>query len=173
MTTSRPEWVWELHFVEADARGAVNAKQLRQEVSGSGAFPTIPWISPGASGMGSRSRPEVSTSTPRSTTSMAPSPNITANFQWRWQRNPHSRRGPAIPSCGRHSILIGADFPGLLPLECPGPGGFFKFSFYAVQTNPPNTSVWDDVFAPGTERPDQPGGRRHRVFHSSKYSARA
>ena len=29
-------------FVEADARGAVNAKQLRQEVSGSGAFPTIP-----------------------------------------------------------------------------------------------------------------------------------
>lgn len=30
------------HFLEADARGAVDAKQLRQEVSGSGAFPTIP-----------------------------------------------------------------------------------------------------------------------------------
>src|SRR5258708_37212798 len=31
-----------LHFVEADARGAVEAKQLRQEGSGSGAFPSIP-----------------------------------------------------------------------------------------------------------------------------------
>jgi|SRR5579872_5915498 len=31
-----------LHFLQADARGEVTARQLRQEVSGSGAFPTIP-----------------------------------------------------------------------------------------------------------------------------------
>src|SRR5262249_23662367 len=31
-----------VHFLQAEARGAVEAKQLRQEVSGAGAFPTIP-----------------------------------------------------------------------------------------------------------------------------------
>jgi hypothetical protein len=31
-----------LHFLQAEARGAVDARALRQDVSGSGAFPTIP-----------------------------------------------------------------------------------------------------------------------------------
>src|SRR5262249_21684002 len=31
-----------IHLLQAEARGAVAAKQLRQEVSGAGAFPTIP-----------------------------------------------------------------------------------------------------------------------------------
>jgi len=118
-----------VHFVEADARGAVAAKQLRQEVSGSGAFPTIPvditwriWHGLALSARGQYFRASVNDFEG----SLA---EYHGDLQWRWKRWPNFSLGAGY-TIKRASLDVNdSNFPGAFRLNVRGPVGFFKVSF--------------------------------------------
>jgi hypothetical protein len=116
-----------IHFVEAEARGAVEAKQLRQEVSGSGAFPTIPldftWRISRRFAMVARAQ-YLHASVNSFEGSMG---EYHGDFQYRWKPNFSVGAGYTIMK----SFLQVDDshFPGLFRLNVRGPEAFFKISF--------------------------------------------
>jgi hypothetical protein len=118
-----------VHFVEADARGAVEAKQLRQEVSGSGAFPTIPlditwriWRGLALSARGQYFHASVN----NFEGSIA---EYHGDFQWRWQRYPNFSLGAGYTIMRSSLDVNDTNFPGSFRLNVRGPEGFFKVSF--------------------------------------------
>jgi hypothetical protein len=116
-----------VNFVEADAQGTVPARNLRQEVSGSGAFPTIPldltWrISRrfAVSARGQYFRAAVN----NFAASLA---EYHGDLQYRWKPNFSVGAGYTI---NRSFINVNqASFPGLFRLNVRGPEAFFKVSF--------------------------------------------
>jgi hypothetical protein len=118
-----------VHFLEADARGAVNAKQLRQEVSGSGAFPTIPlditwriWHGLALSARGQYFHASVN----NFDGSIA---EYHGDLQWRWRRYPNFSLGAGYTIMRSSLDIDDTKFPGSFRLNVRGPEGFFKVSF--------------------------------------------
>jgi hypothetical protein len=118
-----------LHFLEADARGAVSARQLRQEVSGSGAFPTIPlditwriWHGLAFSARGQYFRASVN----NFEGSLA---EYHGDLQWRWRRYPNFSLGAGYTIMRSSLDINDTNFPGSFRLNVRGPEGFFKVSF--------------------------------------------
>jgi hypothetical protein len=118
-----------VHFLEADARGSVNAKQLRQEVSGSGAFPTIPlditwriWHGLALSARGQYFRASVN----NFEGSIA---EYHGDLQWRWRRYPNLSLGAGYTIMRSSLDIDDTNFPGSFRLNVRGPEGFFKVSF--------------------------------------------
>lgn len=116
-----------VHFVEAYARGAVDAKQLRQEVSGSGAFPTVPlditWRISRRFAMVARGQ-YFHASVNNFEGSIA---EYHGDFQYRWKPNFSLGAGYTIM---RSSLDVSdANFPGAFRLNVRGPEAFFKISF--------------------------------------------
>jgi len=118
-----------LHFIEADARGQVNAKQLRQEVSGSGAFPTIPlditwriWHGLALSARGQYFHASVN----NFEGSIA---EYHGDLQWRWKRYPNFSLGAGYTIMRSSLDVDDTNFPGSFRLNIRGPVGFFKVSF--------------------------------------------
>jgi hypothetical protein len=116
-----------VHFLEAEARGEVTAKQLRQEVSGSGAFPTIPldvtwriWKGLALSARGQYFHASVN----NFEGSLA---EYHGDLQWRWTPNFSVGAGYTIM---RSSLDVNdTNFPGAFRLNVRGPEAFFKVSF--------------------------------------------
>jgi hypothetical protein len=114
-------------FLEADAIGAVTARNLRQEVSGAAAFPTIPvdltWrISRrfALTARGQYFRASVSSFSG----SLA---EYHGDFQYRWKPNFSLGAGYTIM---KTSLDVNTStFPGLFRLNVRGPEAFFKVSF--------------------------------------------
>jgi hypothetical protein len=118
-----------VHFVEADARGAVNARQLRQEVSGSGAFPTIPldvtwriWHGLALSARGQYFHASVNNFDGSIT-------EYHGDLQWRWRRYPNFSLGAGYTIMRSSLDINDTNFPGSFRLNVRGPEGFFKVSF--------------------------------------------
>ena len=118
-----------VHFLEADARGQVNAKQLRQEVSGSGAFPTIPvditwriWHGLALSARGQYFHASVN----NFEGSIA---EYHGDLQWRWKRYPNFSLGAGYTIMRSSLDVDDTNFPGSFRLNVRGPTGFFKVSF--------------------------------------------
>jgi len=118
-----------LYFLEADARGAVQAKQLRQEVSGSGAFPTIPlditwriWHGLALSARGQYFHASVNDFEG----SIA---EYHGDLQWRWRRWPNFSLGAGYTIMRSSLDVDDSNFPGAFRLNVRGPEGFFKVSF--------------------------------------------
>jgi hypothetical protein len=116
-----------VNFLEADAIGAVPARALRQEVSGSGAFPTIPldltWrISRrfAVTARGQYFRASVS----NFDGSLA---EYHGDFQYRWK--PNFSLGAGYTIMRSFLDVNDVDFPGLFRLNIRGPEAFFKVSF--------------------------------------------
>jgi hypothetical protein len=114
-------------FVEAEARGAVEAKQLRQEVSGAGAFPTIPldftWRISRRFAMVARAQ-YLHASVNNFEGSMG---EYHGDFQYRWKPNFSLGAGYTVM---RSFIQVDdTHFPGLFRLNVRGPEAFFKVSF--------------------------------------------
>jgi hypothetical protein len=118
-----------VHFVEADARGAVDAKQLRQEVSGSGAFPSIPvdltwriWHGLAMTARGQYFRATIN----NFSGSIA---EYHGDFQWRWQRWSTFSLGAGYTIMRTALDVNDTNFPGAFRLNVRGPEAFFKVSF--------------------------------------------
>jgi hypothetical protein len=117
-----------VHFLEAEAQGEVVAKQLRQEVSGAGAFPTIPldvtWRVSRRFSVVARGQ-YFHTSVNNFDGSMG---EYHGDFQFRW--TPNFTVGAGYTTM-RTSLAIKNDahFPGAFHLDVRGPEGFFKVSF--------------------------------------------
>jgi hypothetical protein len=118
-----------VHFIEADARAAVTAKQLRQEVSGSGAFPSIPldvtwriWHGLALSARGQYFHAAIH----NFAGSLA---EYHGDFQWRWQRWPNFSLGAGYTIMRTSLDIDQTNFPGAFRLNVNGPEGFFKVSF--------------------------------------------
>ena len=116
-----------VHFLEAEAQGQVLAKQLRQEVSGSGAFPTIPldltWRISRRFAMVARMQ-YFHASVNNFDGSMG---EYHGDFQYRW--TPNFTVGAGYTRM-RTSLEIKNDahFPGAFRLDVRGPEAFFKVS---------------------------------------------
>jgi hypothetical protein len=118
-----------VHFVEADGRAAVESKQLRQQVSGSGAFPTIPvditvriWRGLALSARGQYLHAAVN----NFEGSIA---EYHGDFQWRWQRWPNFSLGTGYTILRSSLDINDTNFPGAFRLNVRGPEAFFKVSF--------------------------------------------
>jgi hypothetical protein len=116
-----------VNFLEADAQGAVPARNLSQEVSGSGAFPTIPldltWrISRrfAVVARGQYFRASVSSFEG----SLA---EYHGDVQYRWK--PNFTLGAGYTDIRSFLSVNDANFPGLFRLNVRGPEAFFKVSF--------------------------------------------
>ncbi len=115
------------HFLEADARGEVLAKQLRQEVSGSGVFPTIPadftWRVSRRFAVTARAQYfHASVSSFKGGIG-----EYHGDFQYRWK--PAFSVGAGY-SVMKYSLDVNdASFPGAFRLNVRGPEAFFKVSF--------------------------------------------
>jgi hypothetical protein len=114
-------------FVEAEARGEVTAKQLRQEVSGAGAFPTLPldftWRISRRFAVVARGQ-YLRASVNNFEGSMA---EYHGDFQYRWVPNFSVGAGYTII---RSFLQVNdAHFPGMFRLNVRGPEAFFKVSF--------------------------------------------
>jgi len=116
-----------VHFVEAEARGAVEAKQLRQEVSGAGAFPTIPldftWRISRRFAMVARAQ-YLRASVNNFEGSMG---DYHGDFQYRW--TPNFTLGAGYTVMKSFLQVDDAHFPGLFRQNVRGPEAFFKVSF--------------------------------------------
>jgi hypothetical protein len=116
-----------VHFVEAEARAAVDARALRQEVSGAGAFPTIPldftWRISRRFAMVARAQ-YLRASVNNFEGSMG---DYHGDFQYRWKPNFSLGAGYTV----MRSFLQVQDnhFPGLFRQNVRGPEAFFKVSF--------------------------------------------
>lgn len=116
-----------VHFVEAEARGAVEARQVRQEISGAGAFPTIPvdftWRISRAFAMTARAQ-YFHASVRNFQGSIG---EYHGDLQYRWK--------PSFSVGAGYSILKSSldvndtSFPGAFRLNVRGPEAFFKVSF--------------------------------------------
>lgn len=116
-----------VHLLEAEARGAVEAKQLRQEVSGAGAFPTIPldftWRISRRFAMVARAQ-YMHASVSNFEGSMG---EYHGDFQYRWKPNFSLGAGYTVM---RSFLQVDAThFPGMFRLNVRGPEAFFKVSF--------------------------------------------
>jgi hypothetical protein len=116
-----------VHFLEADARGAVEARQLRQEVSGAGAFPTIPldftWRISRRFALTARGQ-YFHASVNGFQGSLG---EYHGDFQYRWKPNFSVGAGYTIM---KYSLDVNdASFPGLFRMDVRGPEAFFKVSF--------------------------------------------
>jgi hypothetical protein len=116
-----------VYFLEAEARGAVEAKQLRQEVSGAGAFPTIPldftWRISSRFAFVARGQ-YFHASVRDFEGSMG---EYHGDFQYRWKPNFSLGAGYTVM---KSSLDVNdTDFPGALRLNVRGPEAFFKVSF--------------------------------------------
>jgi hypothetical protein len=116
-----------VHFVEAEARGEVTARQLRQEVSGAGAFPTIPldftWRISRRFAMVARAQ-YLHASVNNFEGSMA---EYHGDLQYRWKPNFSVGAGYTIM---RSFLAVNdAHLPGFFRQNIRGPEGFFKVSF--------------------------------------------
>jgi hypothetical protein len=116
-----------IDLLEAEARGEVTAKQLRQEVSGAGAFPTIPldftWRISRRFAMVARGQ-YLRASVNNFEGSMA---EYHGDFQYRWKPNFSVGAGYTIM---RSFLAVNdAHFPGLFRQNVRGPEAFFKVSF--------------------------------------------
>ncbi len=116
-----------VYFLEADARGTVEAKQLRQEVTGAGAFPTIPldltWRISRRFALVVRGQ-YFKVSVNSFSGSLA---DYHSDFQYRWTPNFSVGAGYTIM---RSSLDVNdANFPGAFRLNVRGPEAFFKVSF--------------------------------------------
>ena len=114
-------------FVEAEARGEVTARQLRQEVSGAGAFPTLPldftWRISRRFAVVARGQ-YLRASVNNFEASMA---EYHGDFQYRWVPNFSVGAGYTIM---RSFLQVNdAHFPGMFRLNVRGPEAFFKVSF--------------------------------------------
>jgi hypothetical protein len=115
------------YFLQAEARGEVTAKQLRQEVSGSGAFPTIPvdltwriWRGLSLYVRGQYFHASVS--------SFDGSINdYHGDLQYRW--TPNFSVGAGYTIMKRSLDLSDAHFPGAFRVNVRGPVAFIKISF--------------------------------------------
>jgi hypothetical protein len=115
------------HFVEADARGAVEAKQLRQEVSGAGVFPTIPldctWRISRRFALTARGQ-YLHAAVNRFRGAIG---EYHGDFQYRWKPNFSLGAGYTIM---KYSLDVNdSHFPGSFRLNVRGPEAFFKVSF--------------------------------------------
>jgi hypothetical protein len=114
-------------FVEAEARGAVEAKQLRQEVSGAGAFPTIPldftWRISRRFAMVVRGQ-YLHASVNNFEGSMG---EYHGDFQYRW--TPNFSLGAGYTVLRSFLQVDDAHFPGFFRQNVRGPEAFFKVSF--------------------------------------------
>jgi hypothetical protein len=116
-----------VHFVEAEARGAVDARRLRQDVSGAGAFPTIPldftWRISRRFAMVARGQ-YLRAAVNNFEGSMG---EYHGDFQYRWKPNFSVGAGYTIM---RSFLAVNdAHFPGLFRQNVRGPEAFFKVSF--------------------------------------------
>jgi len=116
-----------VHFLEADAQGAVPARELRQEVSGAGAFPTIPL--------------DLSLRLSRRFALTARGQYLHAalhgfvgrlgeyhaDLQYRWK--PNFSLGAGYTVMKTSLDVNDASFPGLFRLDVRGPEAFFRVSF--------------------------------------------
>ncbi len=115
------------HFVESQARGAVEAKQLRQEVSGSGAFPTIPadftWrISRRFALTGRAQYFHASVSDFKGGIG-----EYHGDIQYRWKQAFSIGAGYTVQ---KYSLDVSSsNFPGSFRMNARGPEAFFKISF--------------------------------------------
>ena len=116
-----------VNFVEADAIGAVPARNLRQEVSGSGAFPTIPldaiWRISRRFAVTARGQ-YFRASIDNFQGSMA---EYHGDFQYRWK--PNFSLGAGYTIMREFLDVNDASFPGFFRLNIRGPEAFFKVSF--------------------------------------------
>jgi hypothetical protein len=116
-----------IHFVEAEARGSVEVKQLRQEVSGAGAFPTIPldftWRISRRFAMVARAQ-YLRASVNNFEGSMG---DYHGDFQYRW--TPNFSVGAGYSVLKSFLQVDDAHFPGLFRQNVRGPEAFFKVSF--------------------------------------------
>jgi hypothetical protein len=114
-------------FLEADARGAVEAKQLRQEVSGAGAFPTIPleaaWRISRRFAVTARAQ-YFHASVNNFEGSLA---EYHGDFQYRW--TPNFTLGGGYTEMKSSLNINDTNFPGLFRLNVRGPEAFFRVSF--------------------------------------------
>ena len=116
-----------VHFIEADARGAVEARQQRQEVSGAGAFPTIPvdftWRISQRFAMTARAQ-YFRAAVHNFEASLA---DYHGDVQYRWTPNFSLGAGYTIM---KSSLNVNdTHFPGAFRLNVRGPEAFFKVSF--------------------------------------------
>jgi hypothetical protein len=115
------------HFLEADAIGAVAAKGLRQEVSGSGVFPTLPldftWRISRRFAFTARGQ-YFRASVNNFEGSLG---DYHSDLQYRWKPNFSLGAGYSIMKSFLN--VNDANFPGLFRLNVRGPEAFFKVSF--------------------------------------------
>ena len=115
------------YFLQADARGEVQAKQLRQEVSGSGVFPAIPvdftwriWRGLSVYARGQYFRASVSNFS-------GSIGEYHGDLQYRWTPNFSVGAGYTIMKTALD--VSDTNFPGAFRLDVRGPEAFFKISF--------------------------------------------
>jgi hypothetical protein len=116
-----------LHMLEADARGAVPARQLQQEVSGAGAFPTIPldvaWRISRRFALTARAQ-YLHAAVHHFAGALG---EYHSDVQYRWKPNFAVGAGYTIM---KSSLDVNdASFPGLFRLDVRGPEAFFRVSF--------------------------------------------
>jgi len=116
-----------VHFVEADAQGAVVARQLRDEVSGAGAFPTIPldatWLISKRFALTARGQYFHLANR----TFAGELADFHSDLQYRWK--PNFTVGAGYTWMKVFLELNQATFPGEYKLLIRGPEAFFKVSF--------------------------------------------
>jgi hypothetical protein len=115
------------YFLQAEARGEVQAKQLRQEVSGSGVFPVIPidftwriWRGLSAYARGQYFRASVSNFS-------GSIGEYHGDLQYRWTPNFSVGAGYTVMKTALD--VSDTNFPGAFRLNVRGPEAFFKISF--------------------------------------------
>jgi hypothetical protein len=116
-----------LHMLEAQARGEVVAKQLRQEVSGSGAFASIPldftWRISRRFAFVARGQ-HLRATVGGTQGSLS---DYHADFQYRWK--PNFSVGVGYSTLKYFLAVNDASFPGEFHMDVRGPEAFFKVSF--------------------------------------------
>jgi len=116
-----------VHFLEADAIGAVAARGLRQEVSGSGAFPTIPldftWRI--SRRFAFTARGQYFRATVDNFQGSLGDYHADAQFRWK----PNFSIGAGYSIMKSFLNVNDANFPGLFRMNVRGPEAFFKVSF--------------------------------------------
>src|SRR5262249_49814297 len=115
------------YFLQAEARGVVEAKRLRQEVSGSGAFPTVPvdftwriWRGLSLYARGQYFRASLN----NFAASMS---EYHGDLQYRW--TPNVSLGAGYTVMKSTLDLDESNFPGSFRFNVRGPEMFFKISF--------------------------------------------
>ena len=116
-----------VHFLEAEARGSVETKNLQKDVSGAGAFPTIPldftWVLSRHFAFTTRAQ-YLKASVSGFTGAVG---QYHGDFQYRWK--PNFTIGAGYTRMKWLLDVKDASFPGAFRLDVRGPEAFFKVSF--------------------------------------------